>query len=70
MTRLPRESAIAVSAATLKKTAIRVLNGQQLVSPEIDYIVRTLGARATQQELDTIVMQVRSMPWAKLGAAD
>jgi hypothetical protein len=54
----------------LRKTAIRVLNGQNLVSPEIDYIMRTLGDRATQQEIDAMVLQVRSMPWGSIYRPD
>ena len=67
VTRIP---AVAVSATNLRKTATRVLNGQSLVSPEIDYIVRTMGNKATQDELDAMVLQVRSMPWAKIAPAE
>ncbi|HEX9406454.1 MAG TPA: hypothetical protein VF975_04005 [Thermoanaerobaculia bacterium] len=49
----------------LKKTALRIL-GQRLVSPEVAYIQRTLGATATQKELDASVTAVRKMPWAKI----
>jgi hypothetical protein len=58
--------AIPVSSLNLTKTALRVLNGQKLVTPEIDYIMRTLGEKATQQELDTMVLRVRKMPWASI----
>lgn len=61
-----RNSALPVSALNLRKTATRVLKGESLVSPEIDYIMRTLGNRATQDELDTMVLRVRSMPWASI----
>ena len=61
-----RPAVLQVSATNLKKTAIRVLNGQTLVSTELDYVMRTLGERATQQQLDTMVLQVRSMPWASI----
>jgi len=70
MPRASRSTALSVSALNLRKTAARVLNGQSLVSPEIEYIMRTLGDRATQQELDTIVLRVRSMPWASIYQAD
>jgi hypothetical protein len=63
---MPREVHIQVSALTLNKTAQRVLNGQSLVTPEIAYIQRTLGAKATQKELDNMVMNVRQMPWASI----
>lgn len=62
----PRPASLPVSATNLNKTAARVLNGQSLVSPEIEYILRTMGQKATQQELDTMVLQVRSMPWASI----
>lgn len=70
MTRIPRPSPLAVSASNLKKTAARVLNGQHLVSSEIDYIIRTSGGRATQQELDAMVLNVRRMPWASIMPAE
>ena len=63
---MAREVHIQVSALTLNKTALRVLNGQNLVTPEIAYIQRTLGAKATQKELDNMVMSVRQMPWASI----
>lgn len=65
-----RTPVLQVSATNLKKTAIRVLNGQTLVSTELDYVMRTLGDRATQQELDTMVLQVRSLPWASIVRPD
>lgn len=61
----PREAHVPVSELNLKKTAMRVL-GQRLVSPEIAYIQRTLGAKATQNELDASVVAVRKLPWAKI----
>ena len=66
MTRIPRAAVLPVSASNLKKTALRVLNGQALVSTEVDYVMRNLGDRATQTELDTMVLRVRSMPWASI----
>lgn len=66
MPRATRTSSLPVSAVNLRKTATRVLNGHSLVSPEVDYILRTHGARATQDELDEMVVQVRSMPWASI----
>ena len=56
---------IPVSELNLSKAAIRLL-GQRLVSPEVQYIQRTLGLSATQEELDDKVLAVRKMPWAKL----
>ena len=66
MPRVVRESVLPVSESILRKTALRVLNGQRLVSPEVDYILRTLGPKATQQELDNIAVRVRKMPWGSL----
>ena len=56
---------IPVSELNLSKAAMRLL-GQRLVSPEVQYIQRTLGLSATQEELDDKVIAVRKMPWAKL----
>jgi len=66
MTRGVREPILPVSETILRKTALRVLNGQRLVSTEVDYILRTLGNKATQQELDASVLRVRKMPWASI----
>lgn len=66
MTRAVREATLPVSETNLRKTALRVLNGQRLVSTEVAYIVRTLGAKATQQQLDATVLQVRKMPWTSI----
>jgi len=66
MSRVVREPTLPVSETNLRKTALRVLNGQRLVSTEVAYIVRTLGAKATQTVLDTTVLQVRKMPWATI----
>lgn len=66
MSRVVRDPVLSVSETNLRKTALRVLNGQRLVSTEVDYILRTLGAKATQQELDATVLRVRKMPWASI----
>ena len=66
MTRILREPNLPVSESALRKTALRVLNGQRLVSIEVDYILRTLGPKATQQEIDATVVRVRRMPWASI----
>jgi hypothetical protein len=60
---------IPVSELNLSKAAMRLL-GQRLVSPEVQYIQRTLGLSATQEELDDKVVAVRKMPWAKLVAPE
>jgi hypothetical protein len=58
-----------VNESSLRKTAIRLL-GQSLVSPEVQYIQRTLGTRATQQQLDTQVLAVRKLAWSKIVLPD
>ena len=60
---------LAVSETNLRKTAMRVL-GQKLVSPEVQYIQRTLGAAATQQQLDDQVLAVRKMKWSNIVIPD
>jgi hypothetical protein len=66
VTRVVREPILPVSETNLRKTALRVLNGQRLVSTEVSYILRTLGNKATQLELDASVLRVRKMPWASI----
>lgn len=66
MPRVASEALVNVSETNLRKTALRVLDGQRLVSPEVEYILRTIGPKATQKELDTIVMRVRKMPWGSI----
>lgn len=58
-----------VSAGNITKAAMRLLT-QRLVSPEIFYIQRVLGAKATQEDIDTNVMAVRKLPWASIVVAD
>ncbi len=64
-----REQKLPVSELNLKKSAIRLL-GQKLVSNEVMYIQRRLGATATQQQLDENVLAVRRLPWAKIAIVD
>ena len=66
MSRVVRDPLLPVSETNLRKTALRVLNGQRLVSTEVSYILRTLGTKATQVELDKTVLAVRKMPWASI----
>lgn len=66
---ITRERKLPVSDLNLKKAAIRLL-GQTLVSPEMQYIQRQLGATATQKQLDDNVLAVRRMPWAELKFED
>ena len=56
---------VTVSELNLRKAAKRLL-GVALVSPEVSYIQRELGAKATQEDLDAKVVAVRKMPWASI----
>ncbi|HWW62929.1 MAG TPA: hypothetical protein VN181_16260 [Thermoanaerobaculia bacterium] len=71
MTTTPKPRAVrkAVTESNLKKTAARLLP-TKLVSTEIQYLQRTLGSSATQQELDEKVLAVRSMPWSSIVVPD
>jgi hypothetical protein len=60
-----KKTTVPVTEGNLRKAAIRLL-GQSLVSPEVMYVQRTLGASATQEELDKKVLAVRKLPWAKI----
>ena len=67
----PRTPAkLRVTDLNLRKTAQRVLGGQQLVSPEIQYLQRTMAASATQQQLDENVLAVRRLPWTSIVVPD
>ncbi|HUP62406.1 MAG TPA: hypothetical protein VNA69_18520 [Thermoanaerobaculia bacterium] len=58
-----------VSALNIAKAAERLLS-QRLVSTEVDYIQRTLGASSTQEQIDANVVAVRGMPWASIVVPD
>ena len=60
---------IRVTDLTLRKAAERLL-GQKLVSAEMQYVQRTLGLSATQQQIDDQVVAVRALPWASVFIAD
>lgn len=64
-----REKKMPVSATNITRAAARLLT-QRLVSTEIDYIQRTLGASSTQQQIDANVLAVRTMPWASIVVPD
>ena len=64
--RTPR---VAVTELNLRKAAKRLL-GTALVSPEVAYIQRELGTKATQQDLDAKILAVRKMPWASIVLPD
>jgi hypothetical protein len=59
------KSKVAVSELNLRKAAARLLPSK-LVSTEVMYIQRVLGASATQEDLDAKVVAVREMPWASI----
>lgn len=68
-TATPREARVPVSELNLRKAATRLL-ASALVSPEIFYIQRELGASATQTQLDAKVVEVRKMPWSRIVIPD
>lgn len=56
---------ITVSDRNLQNAAVRLLpKHNKLVSTELDYLHRVLGAKATQVEIDEKVQQVRRLPWS------
>lgn len=60
---------VPVSAINIAKAAERLLS-QRLVSMEIAYIQRMLGASSTQEQIDLNVVAVRKMPWASMANPD
>lgn len=60
---------IGVSESNLRKAATRLLS-TPLVTSEVAYVQRELGATATQDEVDAIVVAVRSMPWSSIVIPD
>jgi len=69
---VPREiksAKVPVSELNLRKAAARLLTSK-LVSTEVVYIQRALGASATQEDLDAKVLAVRKMPWSSIVVPD
>jgi hypothetical protein len=65
VTRAPKM--IAVSERNLQNAAVRLLpKHNRLVTPEVDYLRRVLGDKATQNEIDEKVLAVRKLPWAEI----
>ncbi|HUP62364.1 MAG TPA: hypothetical protein VNA69_18310 [Thermoanaerobaculia bacterium] len=60
---------VPVSEANLRKAASRLL-ATRLVSTEIFYVQRELGASATQEELDAKILAVRALPWSSIVEAE
>lgn len=61
----PKSPRVTTSELNVRKAAARLLN-VKLVSTEIAYVQRSLGASATQEQLDARVLAVRSMPWSAI----
>jgi hypothetical protein len=58
---------VTVSERNLQSAALRLLpKHNKLVSPEVDYLRRVLGDRATQQQIDEKVLLVRKLPWSEI----
>ncbi|HEY6843386.1 MAG TPA: hypothetical protein VI391_04405 [Thermoanaerobaculia bacterium] len=58
---------ITVSERNLQNAAVRLLpKHNKLVSPEVDYLRRVLGDKATQAQIDDKVQEVRRLPWAEI----
>lgn len=65
VTRAPKM--ITVSERNLQNAATRLLpKHNKLVSPEVEYLRRVLGDRATQRDIDEKVLAVRKLPWAEI----
>jgi hypothetical protein len=65
LTRTPKM--ITVSERNLQSAAVRLLpKHNKLVSPEVDYLRRVLGERATQRDIDEKVLAVRKLPWSEI----
>lgn len=61
----PKVKKMPVTATNITKAATRLLT-HRLVSTEIDYVQRTLGATSTQHELDATITAVRKLPWSSI----
>ena len=60
---------ITVSERNLQNAAVRLLpKRHRLVTPEVDYLRRVLGDKATQQQIDEKVLLVRTLPWSEIVA--
>ena len=64
-----RIARVSVSELNVRKAAKRLL-GSMLVSTEVAYVQRALGAKATQRDLDAKILAVRKMPWASIVIPD
>jgi hypothetical protein len=58
---------VTVSERNLQNAAVRLLpKHNKLVSPEVDYLRRVLGEKATQREIEEKILQVRKLPWSEI----
>ena len=58
---------VSVSERNLQSAAIRLLpKHNKLVSPEVEYLRRVLGDKATQAQIDEKVLLVRTLPWREI----
>jgi hypothetical protein len=64
-----RPAKVTVSETNIRKAAMRLMQ-RPLVSPEVQYIQRVLGATATQEAVDEKVIAVRKMPWSSIVTPD
>ncbi|PYQ34888.1 MAG: hypothetical protein DMF57_04870 [Acidobacteria bacterium] len=65
VTRAPK--LVTVSERNLQNAAVRLLpKHNKLVSPEVDYLRRVLGEKATQREIEEKILQVRKLPWSEI----
>ena len=56
---------VAVTESNMRKAAARLLPNA-LVSTEMSFVQRELGASATQEDLDAKIIAVRALPWASI----
>lgn len=68
-TKTRKPAKVSVTEGNITKSAMRLLS-QRLVSAEVDYVQRELGASATQDDIDAKVMAVRKMPWSSIVISD
>ncbi len=56
---------VPVTETNMRKAAVRLL-GTPLVSVEMSFVQRALGAHATQEAIDAKIVAVRALPWANV----
>lgn len=68
-TKVVRERRIPTSSSNISKAAVRLLS-QNLVTAEVEYVQRSLGASATHSALDAQIVAVRRLPWSTIAPQD